>query len=60
MKISGDTLLFFFLLLTIMLDVHFEGESLLFFFLILIMISKDKPRRNVRRFFGKLFGLELE
>ncbi|WP_026486563.1 hypothetical protein [Caldanaerobius polysaccharolyticus] len=60
MKIPGDTLLFFFLLLTIFFDVHFDENNLLFFFLILTMVSKDKPRRKVRRFFGRLLGLELQ
>ncbi|MDD3840901.1 MAG: hypothetical protein PHP06_10145 [Clostridia bacterium] len=41
----SDSLLFFFLLLTILLDVSFKPNNMLFFFLLLAIISqtnKDK------------------
>lgn len=56
MTLSGDTLLFFFIILTILLDVKFEIESLLFFFLLLVLLQQEKPRKKVKKFLWSLAG----
>ncbi len=52
MSFSGDTLLFFFVVLTLILDVRFELESLLFFFLILVILQEENAKKKQRIFFG--------
>ncbi|AFK87590.1 MULTISPECIES: hypothetical protein [Thermoanaerobacterium] len=54
MNISGNTLLFFFVILTVVMDVRFEFEDLLFFFLLLVVLQQDKPRKKARRFLWSL------
>ncbi|MGB9779862.1 MAG: hypothetical protein ACPLSA_08305 [Caldanaerobacter sp.] len=57
MNISGDTLLFFFVILTVILDVKFEIDSLLFFFVLLVVLQQEKPRKKVKKFLWSLAGL---
>ncbi|AIS51755.1 hypothetical protein TKV_c05580 [Thermoanaerobacter kivui] len=59
MSISGDTLLFFFVILTLLLDVRFEFETLLFFFIILVILQEEKTRKKARRFLWSLAGINF-
>ncbi|MBT1278599.1 hypothetical protein VTU32_10200 [Thermoanaerobacter sp. CM-CNRG TB177] len=59
MSFSGDTLLFFFVILTLLLDVRFELESLLFFFLILVILQEEKPRKKAKNLFWLLTGINF-
>ncbi|KHO61096.1 MULTISPECIES: hypothetical protein [Thermoanaerobacter] len=59
MSFSGDALLFFFVILTLLLDVRFELESLLFFFLILVILQEEKPRKKAKRFLWSLTGINF-
>lgn len=59
MSISGDTLLFFFIILTVIMDVKFEFESLLFFFILLVILQQEKPRKKAKRFLWSLAGINF-
>ncbi|PHO06592.1 hypothetical protein BFT35_10495 [Thermoanaerobacterium thermosaccharolyticum] len=60
MTISGNTLLFFFVILTVVMDVKFEFEDLLFFFLLLVVLQQDKPRQKARRFLWSLATMNFQ
>ncbi|HHW57411.1 MAG TPA: hypothetical protein GXX15_07060 [Clostridia bacterium] len=59
MTLSGDTLLFFFVILTLVLDVKFELDSLLFFFLLLVILQQEKPREKAKKFLWSLAGINF-
>lgn len=59
MSISGDTLLFFFIILTVIMDVRFEFESLLFFFVLLVVLQQEKPRKKARKFLWSLASMDF-
>lgn len=60
MNISGNSLLFFFVILTIIMDVKFEFEELLFFFILLVVLQQDKPRKRARRILWSLATMNFE
>ncbi|ADL69598.1 hypothetical protein Thethe_02199 [Thermoanaerobacterium thermosaccharolyticum M0795] len=59
MTISGNSLLFFFVILTVIIDVKFEFEDLLFFFVLLVVLQQDKPRKKARRFLWSLATMNI-
>ncbi|SNX53060.1 hypothetical protein SAMN05660242_0552 [Thermoanaerobacterium sp. RBIITD] len=60
MTITGNSLMFFFVILTVIMDVKFEFEDLLFFFVLLVALQQDKPRKKARRFLWSLVTMNFE
>ncbi|QSZ26951.1 hypothetical protein ACETAC_08760 [Aceticella autotrophica] len=59
MTITGNTLLFFFVILTVIMDVKFEFEDLLFFFVLLVVLQQDKPRKKAKKLLQSLAAMDF-